>query len=183
MKSPATVIHSLLRPWVGGDSREGVSLRVILGEAVVLPRSVWGPLSTSQMVLHTDSCPWRSMQAAVFPAFSNRMQPSLVPMAQSRGARRKGTITGYLPSSDKTNGNFLFECDTRAPRKNMRGAILSFPDHSMEESMCYVCHWWQWDFCKIIKGVGGYLFFSLLQGEKLKGRALVSTGGALRLLG
>ena len=123
------------------------------------------------------------MQAAVFPTFSNHMQPNLVPTVQSQGAWRKGTTTGYLPSSDKTNGDFLFECDTRAPGKNMRGVILSFPDHSTEESKSYVCHWWQWDFCKIIKGVGGYLFFSPLQGEKLKGRALVSTGGALRLLG
>lgn len=80
------------------------------------------------------------MQAAVFPTFSNRLQLNLVPTTQSQGAQRKGTITGYLPSPDETNGDFLFESDTHAPRENMCGAILSFPDHGMEESMCYVCH-------------------------------------------
>lgn len=136
MKSPVTVTHSLLHPWGGDDSQEGVSLPGILGEAV--HPSGWRPLSASQMMLHTDSCPLRSMQAAVFPTFSNRLQPNLVPMTQSRGARRKGTITGYLPSPDKTNGNFLFESDTRAPRENMCGAILSFPDHS-GKNPCVTC--------------------------------------------
>ena len=40
MKSPMMVTHSLLRPWGGGDLREGVSLQDILGEAAKLP-SQW----------------------------------------------------------------------------------------------------------------------------------------------
>lgn len=36
MKSPVTVIRPLLCPWGDGDSREGVFLQVIFGEAVML---------------------------------------------------------------------------------------------------------------------------------------------------
>lgn len=182
MKSPVTVNSfspASLRWW--WLTRRCVP-QDILGEAAKLPSHGWRPLSASRRMLHTDSYPWCSTQTAAFPTFSNLIQPNPVPTAQSWGSRRKVTITGYLPSFDKTNDNFLFESDTRAPRKNTRGTILSFPDHSMEESMCDMCHWWQWDLCKRIKGVSGYLFFSPLQGEKLKGRALVSTGGGLRLL-
>lgn len=171
MKSPVMVTHSLLRPWGGGDLREGVSLQDILGEAAKLP---------SQWLAASLRIPKDATHGLLPVAFhANCGFPhSAIWSSQTLSPRRRAEGV----SSNKTNGNFLFESDTRAPRKNMCGAILSFTDHNMEESMCDVCHWWQWDLYKRIKGVGGYLFFSPLQGEKLKGRALVSTGGSLHLL-